>query len=104
MNLKGVLAKVSEGQMPDLNDFFYDRVADFRPASEKEEAIMERINLLRQQIPDEITDVFLELDEAYVELMVATNMELYKKGFHECLQLILSAADKPSFEQKGEEH
>ncbi|MED1948968.1 MULTISPECIES: hypothetical protein [Brevibacillus] len=106
MNLKGLLAQISDGQaMPSLNDFFYDRVEDYRPTSQKQEDIMDRIELLRAKIPDELMDIFLEIDEAYVDLMVATNMELYKKGFSECLQLVLSATAETSlFERKGEEH
>ncbi|MEB8615826.1 hypothetical protein P4G83_28750 [Bacillus cereus] len=99
MNLKGLLAKISDGQVISaLNDFFYERAADFHPT----EGIGDRIKELREKVPDELTDLFLELDEAYVDFMAAQNIEIYKKGFSECLQLILSTAATPLFEQKGE--
>lgn len=84
----------------DWDEFFYQRVADFHPSEE----VFERIKTLREQVPDELTDLFLELDEAYVDFVAVQNTEVYKKGFTECLQLILSAAGIQLSDNKGGEH
>lgn len=96
MNLKSLLTQLSSDSQGRevsvaLNDFFRSRVCTFQVTPK--EVIRDRIDSLRGQVPEEVSDVFFEIDEAYGDLMAAQNIEIYKRGFSECLQLILSVSD-----------
>lgn len=76
------------------DDFIQNRVVDFRPTSKELEEISQRLKSLKEQVPEDLIDIFLEIDDAYMDFMAVQNMEIYKRGFEECLQLIQVSTTK----------
>lgn len=97
MNLKTLLVQLSDCQAPqlmnDLDSFFRVRAHAFREYPKQHEEIRSKIDALSGQVPDKVKGLFFEIDETYGELMAAQNAAIYKQGFAECLQMVLSISD-----------